>query len=86
MPTHMSQEVNSAIPQCLLFGSTLSVLYINDLPKSILQSFVNIYADDTTVYTSKILDDQSLTLTFLCRGKNWLVTFNASKLVTFHHH
>lgn len=83
MPTHMSQEVNSAIPQCLLFGSTLSVLYINDLPKSILRSFVNIYADNT-IYgcTSKNLDDQRLAADLssdlaLTVGENWLVKFNS---------
>lgn len=38
-------------------------IYIHDLPKNIRRSFVNVYADDTTIYghTSKILDGQRLT-------------------------
>ena len=63
----------------------------------ILRSFVDIYADDTTVYghTSKPYDDQTLAADLssdLDRtdqwGNEWLVTFNASKtkLLSFHHH
>lgn len=71
--------------------------YINDLPKSIIRSFVNIYADSTMVYgcTSKILNDQilaadhstDLDLTAQC-GKSWLVAFNAAKTkpITSHPH
>lgn len=69
----LSLKVQSSVQNFFL-------LYITDLPKSIIQSFANIYVDDTTVYTSKTLDESYLCL--------WLVTFNASKtkLVTFHHH
>lgn len=43
-------EIKEGLPQDSLFGPTLFLLCINDLPKSIHRSFVNIYDYDTMVY------------------------------------
>ena len=40
--------VNAAVPQCSNFGSTLFLLYINDLLDDVICD-IAIYADDTTV-------------------------------------
>ena len=48
-----SQEypVNAAVPQGSIFGSTLLLLYINDLPDDVICN-IAIYADDTTLYSN----------------------------------
>ena len=47
-----SQEypVNAGVPQCSILGSTLLVLYINDLLDDVVCD-IAIYADDTTLYS-----------------------------------
>ena len=49
-----SQEypVNTGVPQCSIFGPTLFLLYINDLPDDFIYNIV-IYADDTTLYSKR---------------------------------
>ena len=89
--------INAGVPQGSVLGPTLFLLFINDLPDSVIRSFINIFADDTTIYglTSKNLNhsdlasnlssDLSVTVQW---GNKWLVKFNPSKtkLITFHHH
>ena len=46
-----SQEypLNAGVPQGSIFGSTLFILYINDLPDDVICD-IAIYADDTTLF------------------------------------
>ena len=48
-----SQEypVNAGVPQSLILGPTLFLLYFNDLPDNVI-SDIPIYADDTTLYSN----------------------------------
>ena len=47
-----SQEypVNPGVPEGSILGSTLFLLYINDLPDDVIYD-IAIYADDTTLYS-----------------------------------
>ena len=93
-----SQEypVNAGVPQGSILGSTLFLLYINDLPDDVICD-IAIYADDTTLYSrcdqasdlwqqpelaSELESDLRDTVDW---GKKWLVDFNAGKtqLVSF---
>ena len=93
-----SQEypVNVGFPQVSILGSTLFLLYINDLPGDVICD-IGIYADDTTFYSkrywasdlwqqlelaSELESDLRDTVDW---GKKWLVDFNAGKtqLVSF---
>lgn len=81
-------------PTSLAIRTSPLLLYINDLLKTIVRSFVHIYAEVTNIYgsISKRLDEQNWHLIVfpavtLQWGKYWLVTFNdlKIKLVTYHH-
>lgn len=47
-----AHEINAVIPQDSPHGSTFFLLYIDDFPKNIFRSLVNMYMDDTSVYMS----------------------------------
>lgn len=56
-----------------LFGSNFFLLYINDLPRDILRSFVNINAEDITVHRpTKIQNNRAwkMILTTCCTPRN----------------
>ena len=93
-----SQEysINTGVPQGSILGTTLSLLYINDLPDDVICD-IAIYADDITLYSkcdqasdlwqqlelaSELESDLQDTVDW---GKKWLVDFNARKteLVSF---
>ena len=95
--TSEAHKINAGVPQGSLLGPTLFLLFINDLPDHIITSFVDIYADDTTMYgsTAEDLSDCDLAAGLSADleqvvqwGKAWQVTFNSSKtkLLSFHHH
>ena len=95
--TSEAHKINAGVPQGSLLGPTLFLLFINDLPDHIISSFVDIYADDTTMYgcTADDLSDSDLAAGLSADleqvvqwGKAWQVTFNSSKtkLLSFHHH
>ena len=87
-----SQEypVNVGVPQGSIFGPTLFLLYINDLPDDVICNNA-IYADDTTLYSkcnqtsdlwqqlelaSELESDLRDTVIW---GRKWLVDFNTGK-------
>ena len=93
-----SQEypVNAGVPEGCILGSTLFLLYINDIPDDVTCG-IAIYADDTTLYSkcdqafnlwrqleldSELESDLQDTVDL---GKKWLVDFNSGKtqLVSF---
>lgn len=55
-------EINAGVRQWSLLGLNLLMIFINDLRKNILNSLVNVYANDMTIYvcTSKTLSGQTL--------------------------
>lgn len=86
-------KINSCVSHGSILGLTHYIFHINDLPKNIPRSLVNIYAGDSTVYrcTNKIWMSRTSQLISRLMAqwwKDWLVKSNRSqaKLVTFYHH
>ena len=61
-------QVSAAVPQEFIFGPTLFLLNISDLPVVICN--IAIYADDATLYSKC---DQAFDL---CNNENWLLNLN----------
>ena len=70
-----SQEypVNARVLQSSILGTTLFLLYINDLPDDVTRD-IAIYAHDTTLYSN--FDQASDNVD---SGRKWLADFNAGK-------
>ena len=90
-------SLNADVPQGSVLGPTLFLFYINDLPDNILRSFINIFDDDSIIYSfwtpTQSIDSIAQNLSsdlasVVTRGEKWLVAFNATKTksVSFHHH
>ena len=76
--------VNAVVPQGSIFGPTLFLLYIDDLPDDIICN-IAMYADDTTLY-SDLWQQLQLASEFefdlgdlVYWGNKWLVDFDAGK-------
>lgn len=61
-------------PQRANLDLTIFRLYINDLLKSVIRSFVNMYTDVVTLYeyTFNILNVQRLVASLLVGGSDWI--------------
>ena len=44
--------INSGVPQGSILGSLLFMIHMNDLPLHLNESYIDLFADDTTQYTS----------------------------------
>ena len=60
--TSRDLPVTSGVPQGSILGPALFLLYVNNLPDSILNSKVAMFADDTKVYKVVISEDDSAAL------------------------
>ena len=58
--------VNAGVPQGLILGPTLFLLYINDLPDDVICN-IAIYADDTTLYSKCDQAPDLLNLNLICK-------------------
>ena len=79
---------NAGVPQVSIFGLTLFLLYINDLPDNVICD-ITIYADDATLYSKcdwasdswqqlELASElESALRDFVDWVKRWLVDFNA---------
>ncbi len=77
-------NVISGIPQGSLLGSTLFVIFINDLP-DVVTSTVQIFAADTNIYrTVNDIRDEMLLQEDLNKPNQWQQQFNAKKYKVMH--
>ena len=51
------RQITRGAPQGSVLGPLLFIIFVNDLPNSVSQSIVDIYADDTTLSTSAVVSD-----------------------------
>ena len=64
-------RVSMGVPQGSILGPLLFFIFMNDLPEVVEECTINLYADDTTIYSA----DANPTLQF-----DWHVQITLSKL------
>ena len=82
-------EIFSGVPQGSVIGPLLFVLFINDLPKEIV-NVTKLYADDTKIFSQIVSQSSAMKLQsdLDCAFKwtqEWLLLFNVSKCVVMHY-
>ena len=80
--------VTSGVPQGSVLGPILFLLFVNDLPDAV-QSHVQLFADDTKLYRSIVVPDDSLLLqrdldALVHWSDTWQLPFNEAKCKFLH--
>ena len=81
-------DVTSGIPQGSLLGPMLFIIYINDMPTSVLSS-IYLFADDAKVYRNISSNDDPPTLQHDLQqlekwSERWQLRFNSNKCKVMH--
>ena len=81
--------VTSGVPQGMVLGPLLFLIYINDLPDTVRHSTTRLFADDCLMYRNiRSARDTELLQQDMDQlqiwEKDWLMNFNASKCQTIH--
>ena len=80
--------MKSGVPQGSIFGPILFLIYINDLPDTVIHAILKLFADDSKVYAnSKSTKNNQLQIDIfnLCEwAKRWLLKFNSEKCHCLH--
>jgi hypothetical protein len=82
--------VKYGVPQCLILGPLLFILYINDIPLSISDCNTDMYADDSTIHFSRkhISDIQTKVhedlnrIELWCKDNNMFINCSKTKCMT----
>ena len=57
------QSIKTGVPQGPILGPLLFLLYINDLPLTVADSAIDLYADDSSLYkTGKNIQDVQINI------------------------
>ena len=80
--------VSSGVPQGSVLGPSLFIYFINDLPK-VCETLLNIFADDTKVYTHVSSPEDCCKLQTTINNltdwsDKWLLRFNTEKCKVLH--
>ena len=80
-------EIKTGVPQGSILGPLLFLLYVNDLPMAIHKSSLDMYADDSTLYTSgrnfsvieQSLQEDTNNISNWCKINNMAINANKTK-------